>query len=83
MERIGFAMRLLPGAGGRVPRAGTPPSGRRCSPRSGRPARANYSIFLHGEDLFGYLEVEDFAAFQDVDGGEPGQRPLAGRDGAR
>ena len=24
----------------------------------------NYSIFLHGGDLFGYLEVEDLARFQ-------------------
>ena len=25
---------------------------------------SNYSIFLDGEDLFGYLEVDDFAAFR-------------------
>ena len=25
---------------------------------------SNYSIFLDGDDLFGYLEVEDFSAFR-------------------
>ena len=30
----------------------------------------NYSIFLHGDDLFGYLEVEDFAAVPGDNGGQ-------------
>ena len=41
----------------------TPPSGRRCSRRSARPAGRNYSLFLRPDGLLiGYLETEDFEA---------------------
>ncbi len=81
MERIGFAMRLLPGAGGRIPPAARRGLARDAGRAAGRRARANYSIFLRGDDLFGYLEVDDFARFQACHGRERGQRSLAGRDG--
>ena len=70
MERIGFTMRLLPGRGGRVPppaRGGLAGDARRAARR---PARRNYSIFLDGDDLFGYLEVDDFDAFRATDGAQ-------------
>jgi L-rhamnose mutarotase len=63
MQRIGFVMRLLPGA--------EPEYRRRHAavwPEMLAELRAagasNYSIFLDGERLFGYLEVEDLARFQ-------------------
>ena len=40
------------------------PSGRSCSPTCTAAGAHNYSIFLDGEDLFGYLEVDDFEAFR-------------------
>ncbi len=64
MQRIGFVMRLLPGAEDeyRARHAAVWPEMLDELRASG--AR-NYSIFLHGSDLFGYLEVEDLKRFQD------------------
>jgi L-rhamnose mutarotase len=63
MERIGFVMRLRPGA--------EPEYRRRHAAvwpemlESLRAAGAHdYSIFLHGDDLFGYLVVDDLERFQ-------------------
>lgn len=63
MERVGFMMRLRPGA--------EPEYRRRHSAvwpemlAALRSAGAhNYSIFLRDEELFGYLEVEDFDRFR-------------------
>jgi L-rhamnose mutarotase len=63
MQRIGFVMRLLPGA--------EPDYRRRHAavwPEMLAELKAagasNYSIFLDGDRLFGYLEVEDLARFQ-------------------
>lgn len=63
MERVGFTMRLLPGheAEYRRRHAAVWPEMLEALRAAG--AR-NYSIFLHGADLFAYLEVEDFAAFR-------------------
>ena len=42
----------------------------------------NYSLFLREDGLLvGYLETEDFDAAQGGDGGDGGQRPVAGGDG--
>ena len=62
MERIGFAMRLRPGAEDEYRRrhADVPPDLLADLKAAG--AR-NYSIFLRGEDLFAYLEVDDFERF--------------------
>ena len=63
MQRIGFVMRLLPGQEAEYRR-------RHASVWPGmldalKAAGAHdYSIFLHGEDLFGYLEVDDLARFR-------------------
>ena len=64
MERIGFVMRLLPGAEAeyRARHADVWPEMLAALRAAG--AR-NYSIYLHGEDLFGYLEVDDLRRFQD------------------
>ena len=62
MERIGFCMRLLPGAEAEY-------RGRHAAvwPELLADLRAagarNYSIFIRGSDLFAYLEVDDFARF--------------------
>ena len=63
MQRIGFVMHLLPGA--------EPDYRRRHAavwPEMLAELKAagasNYSIFLDGDRLFGYLEVEDLARFQ-------------------
>ena len=62
MERVG--LHDAPPARARRPSTGgaTPRSGRRCSTRCRRPARATTRSSSHGDDLFAYLEVDDFAA---------------------
>jgi L-rhamnose mutarotase len=61
-ERIGFVMRLLPGreAEYRARHEDVWPD--LLSDLKSAGAR-NYSIFLRGNDLFAYLEVDDFEAF--------------------
>jgi L-rhamnose mutarotase len=63
MERVGFTMRLLPGreAEYRHRHAAVWPEMLDALRAAG--AR-DYSIFIHGADLFAYLEVDDFAAFR-------------------
>jgi L-rhamnose mutarotase len=64
MERIGFAMRLLPGAEAEYRRRHAAVWPDMLAELKAAGAR-NYSIFLHGDDLFGYLEVDDLRRFQD------------------
>jgi L-rhamnose mutarotase len=61
--RIGFAMRLLPGAEAeyRERHASVWPEMLAELKKAGA---SNYSIFLRDDDLFGYLEVEDFDRFR-------------------
>ena len=63
MQRIGFVMRLLPGAEEeyRARHAAVWPEMLAELKAAGA---SNYSIFLDGDRLFGYLEVEDLARFQ-------------------
>ena len=63
MQRIGFVMRLLPGAEAkyRQRHANVWPEMLAELKAAGA---SNYSIFLDGERLFGYLEVEDLGRFQ-------------------
>ena len=63
MERVGFTMRLLPGkeAAYRQRHAAVWPDMLRALREAG--ART-YTIFLRGDDLFAYLEVDDFADFR-------------------
>jgi len=63
MERIGFTMRLLPGAEAeyRCRHAAVWPEMLDALRAAG--AR-DYSIFLDGDRLFAHLVVEDFAAFR-------------------
>jgi len=63
MERVGFTMRLLPGAEAEYRRrhAAVWPEMLAELKRAGA---SNYSIYLDGDRLFGYLEVDDLAAFQ-------------------
>jgi L-rhamnose mutarotase len=65
MERVGFTMRLLPGREAEYRRrhAAVWPDMRAALRRAG--AR-DYSIFLRGDDLFAYLEVDDFTTFRTV-----------------
>ena len=63
MERIGFVMRLLPGAEAEYRRRHAAVWPEMLAELQAAGAR-NYSIFLRGEDLFGYLEVEDFERFR-------------------
>jgi L-rhamnose mutarotase len=63
MERVGFEMRLLPGQEAEYRRRHAA-----VWPEMLDALRAagvhDYSIFLRGEDLFGYLEVDDLERFQ-------------------
>ncbi|HEV8697229.1 MAG TPA: L-rhamnose mutarotase [Candidatus Limnocylindrales bacterium] len=63
MERVGFVMRLLPGQEAEYRRrhAAVWPEMLKALRAAGA---HNYSIYLRGDDLFGYLEVEDLERFQ-------------------
>lgn len=63
MERIAFAMRLLPGADDEYRRRHADVWPEMLDALRSAGAR-NYSIFLRDSDLFGYLEVEDFERFR-------------------
>jgi len=64
MQRIGFVMRLLPGAEAEYRRRHRAVWPEMLDELKAAGA-ANYSIFQRGDDLFGYLEVDDPRAFQD------------------
>jgi L-rhamnose mutarotase len=64
MERIGFVMRLLPGAEAEYRQRHAEVWPDMLDELRAAGAR-NYSIFLRGDDLFGYLEVEDLRRFQE------------------
>ena len=63
MERIGFVMKLLPGAELEYRRRHAAVWPEMLAELKAAGA-ANYSIFQRGDDLFGYLEVEDLRRFQ-------------------
>ncbi len=63
MERIGFTMRLLPGQEAEYRRRHAAVWPEMLAALRAAGAR-DYTIFIHGEDLFAYLEVDDFAAFR-------------------
>jgi L-rhamnose mutarotase len=64
MERVGFTMRLLPGQEAEYRRRHADVWPEMLHALKAAGAR-DYSIFLHGIDLFAYLEVEDFALFRE------------------
>jgi L-rhamnose mutarotase len=74
--RYAFRMRLLPGAGEQYSRLHEA-----VDPAVLDEIRAagihNYSIFLDGEDLFSYLEIDDMVRFAEVMRGTDGTRPWA------
>jgi len=63
MQRIGFVMGLLPGAEAEYRRRHAAVWPEMLAELKAAGA-SNYSIFLDGERLFGYLEVEDLGRFQ-------------------
>jgi len=63
MQRIGFVMGLLPGAEDEYRRRHAAVWPEMLAELKAAGA-SNYSIFLDGERLFGYLEVEDLGRFQ-------------------
>jgi len=63
MQRIGFVMRLLPGAEAEYRRRHAAVWPEMLDELRAAGAR-NYSIYLDGDRLFGYLEIEDLAGFQ-------------------
>ena len=63
MERVGFPMRLLPGQEAEYRRRHAAVWPEMLDALRAAGAR-DYSIFMHGDDLFAYLEVDDFAAFR-------------------
>jgi L-rhamnose mutarotase len=63
MERVGFAMRLLPGAEAEYRRRHAEVWPEMLDALRAAGAR-DYSIYLDGDRLFGYLVVDDFAAFR-------------------
>jgi L-rhamnose mutarotase len=63
VERIGFVMRLLPGGEEEYRRRHAAVWPEMLDELRAAGAR-NYSIFLRGDDLFGYLEIDDFDRFR-------------------
>ena len=63
MERIGFTMLLLPGQEAEYRRRHAAVWPEMLDALRAAGAR-DYSIFINGDALFAYLEVEDFAAFR-------------------
>jgi L-rhamnose mutarotase len=63
MERVGFRMRLRPGREAEYRRRHEQVWPELLADLSAAGA-SNYSIFLDRDDLFGYLEVEDFERFR-------------------
>jgi L-rhamnose mutarotase len=63
MQRIGFVMHLLPGAEPEYRRRHAAVWPEMLAELKAAGA-SNYSIFLDGDRLFGYLEVEDLVRFQ-------------------
>ena len=63
MERVGFTMRLLPGQEAEYRRRHAAVWPEMLDALRTAGAR-DYSIFIHGDSLFAYLEVDDFAAFR-------------------
>jgi L-rhamnose mutarotase len=63
MERVGFTMRLLPGQEAEYRRRHAAVWPEMLDALKVAGVR-DYSIFLHGIDLFAYLEVDDFARFR-------------------
>ena len=63
MERIGFTMRLLPGQEAEYRRrhAAVWPEMLDALRAAGA---GDYSIFINGDELFAYLEVDDFEVFR-------------------
>lgn len=62
MERVGFVMRLRPGADDEYRRRHAAVWPEMLDALRSAGARS-YSIFQHDRDLFGYLEVDDLATF--------------------
>jgi L-rhamnose mutarotase len=65
MERVAFAMKLLPGADSEYRRRHAAVWPEMLAALKAAGAR-NYSIYEHGDDLFGVLEVEDFLRFRSM-----------------
>jgi len=63
MERVGFTMRLLPGQEAEYRRRHDAVWPEMLDALRAAGAR-DYSIFIHGDQLFAYLVVDDFAAFR-------------------
>ena len=63
MERVGFTMRLLPGAEAEYRRRHAAVWPEMLDALRAAGAR-DYTIFIYGDELFAYLEVDDFAAFR-------------------
>jgi L-rhamnose mutarotase len=63
LQRIGFVMRVKPGAEAEYRRRHEAvwPEMQRALKEAGC---SNYSIFMKGQDLFAYMEVEDFERFK-------------------
>jgi L-rhamnose mutarotase len=63
MERVGFTMRLLPDQEAEYRRRHAAVWPEMLDALRAAGAK-NYSIFLNGDELFAYLEVDDFDAFR-------------------
>src|SRR3954468_19958309 len=74
MERVGFTMRLLPGQEAEYRRRHAAVWPEMVDAVRSAGAR-DYSIFLCRDQLFAYLEVEDFAAFRSAMAAAPVNDP--------
>jgi len=74
MERVAFAMKLLPGAKAEYRRRHAAVWPEMLDALRAAGAR-NYSIYLHDDDLFGVLEVDDFERFRTMMDAAPVNAP--------
>ena len=70
MERVGFTMRLLPGQEAEYRRRHAAVWPEMLDALRAAGAR-DYSIFVHGDQLFAYLVVDDFVRFRALMAGSP------------
>jgi L-rhamnose mutarotase len=74
MERVGFTMRILPGQEAEYRRRHAAVWPEMLDALRAAGAR-DYSIFIHGDQLFAYLVVDDFAAFRAAMAANPANDP--------
>ena len=79
-QRSAFVLRVRPERLTKSTSKRTEVFGQRCSHALRKAGIRNYTIFRHGNEMFGYFESDDRSG-GGIHGGARDQRDLAGRDG--